>query len=217
MNSTIDEKIEVPKLTKEQFEEPMAGQVVKESDLSGKVLKFYDNLKGDEDIKDHLEKNTEYGKLLEKHVQDAFTKYESNLNALSTKANTALSALGTAGDAYFFYDPIGGLGIKAISTIGKTVVELPNLVSYVGKSGDYLSLGTFAMMKAVSYLPLATLADRGMKHIVKKRILKEAKRNFLKEIGVEKESYLAKLKKVYTNVKDRASNVFKPDYEPALA
>jgi len=192
-------------------------QTPNQPDLQGRVADFFEELKGDNEIQAHLARNPQYAKVLEEKVRSAYAKYESNLAPLSGKLNTALKGLGIAGDAYFLYDPIGGLGIKAISTIGRTAVELPNLVSYVSKSGDYLALGAFALMKAASYLPFATIADLGVTTLVARKIRAEAKQNFLKEIGVPQKSYFENLKEVYTAVQDRAANIFRPDYQPVPA
>ncbi|MBI4146442.1 hypothetical protein HY489_03840 [Candidatus Woesearchaeota archaeon] len=152
-----------------------------EQKLTKPEQQIYEKLARDKQIAARLN-DPENVTLLERPVQKTYQKYESNLGTLSGYVNNALKGMGLAGDAYFLYDPVGGLGIKFLSFIGRTAVELPNLASYARKSRDLLGTALLLGAKAISYLPFLTLADIGVEGLARRRILKEAKKEYLDAI-----------------------------------
>lgn len=226
---SLDTMIDAPEMTEQEFRQAMGfpdptpePQPIEPS-LTGKVRRFYDGLAKEEQIAKLLKDNPEYITKLEQQVQQTYDKYQKNLEATSTKINTGLKGLGLAGDAYFFYDPIGGLGIKAVSTVGRTLAELPNMLNYVVKARDPLMGLGWATMKAASYLPLLTIIDGGMKGIVRDRIYKEARKEFLKEIGenYKRPSVLEPIKNSYRAIKNlfgkKKEEKQQPVYQPTVA
>ncbi|MBI2052282.1 MAG: hypothetical protein HYT38_01210, partial [Candidatus Sungbacteria bacterium] len=93
------------------------------------------------EIARHLSQNGNYRSALDKAVEESFQRYGNYLQRpVGKTTEKGFDLLGLIGDVYFFMNPIGGLGVKFISTSGKTAADLPALLGYAVKTGDYLSI-----------------------------------------------------------------------------
>lgn len=159
----------------------------------------YKYLADQPEIKQYLEQNPGYGSLLQQKITDAQDKYGSYRQKRSGGKflEKVFDYLGLAGDAYFFYNPIGGLGVKLISVLGKAVSDLPGLLGYSARTGDYMAIPKLAAAKAASYVPTANLlVDSSLEGIIQRRTVDYAKHQFLREV-TGKETVLDKMADAY--------------------
>ncbi len=159
----------------------------------------YDYLAKQGDIRKYLEQNPGNSSLLQQKVAEAQDKYGSYRQKRSGGKffEKLFDYLGLAGDAYFFYNPIGGLGVKLISTIGKAISDLPGLLGYSARTGDYMAIPKLLAAKAVSYVPGANeLVDSSLEGIIQRRTVDYAKHQFLREV-TGKETALDKMADAY--------------------
>ena len=178
---------------------------------------MYQYLAKDSRVAKYIEANPQYAGVLTQKVQDAFNKYGSYRQKRSVGGwiEKAFDYLGLAGDMYFMYNPVGGLGIKLISTIGKTIADLPGLLGYAFKTGDYMSIPKLLAAKAASYVPTADLlVDSSLDGIIRRKTASYAREQFLKEVAGGEVPYRKKawdrMSEVYSGVKDRTKNIFRP-------
>lgn len=180
-------------------------------ELSDYILKY-------EHVKSAIAQNPNYKTALDDAVSKSFDKYQLHI----AKANSTLAKAGTAvnytADAWMLGtgDIVGGLGGKFFGLLAQIPEKMYGLW-YAVKTGNYLDSAQNILEGAVSYLPGLTFVDQGLERIIKKRMINEALTNFEKEIGIYKPwttKLAEKFKGVYTGVKDRSKNVFRPSYEP---
>lgn len=186
--------------------------------IPGTRQELTDFVKETKNVKEFLEKNPDKKEELYKIVNDTYDKYQKYLGGWTHKAHLAGKGIGCIADAWAFStgDIFGALGGKWLNALAQIPDKAYGLV-YGLKTGNYIDALKNIACGAVAYVPGLTLADQGLNRIVRKRMLKEALTKFEKEEGLYK-SWTARmaegLKNVYTNVKDRAKNVFSPGYEP---
>ncbi|MBI3033304.1 hypothetical protein HYY69_07545 [Candidatus Woesearchaeota archaeon] len=177
----------------------------------------YDYLANQSDVKKYLEQNPQYSNILAQKIAEAQDKYGSYRQKRSGGKflEKVFDYLGLAGDAYFFYNPIGGLGVKLISVLGKAISDLPGLLGYSARTGDYMGIPKLAAAKAASYVPTANLlVDSSLEGIIQRRTVDYAKHQFLREV-TGKASMLDKMADAYHRGYDRVKvgadkYVFKP-------
>jgi hypothetical protein len=136
------------------------------------------------------EKRRNYESALEKKVDSAYDKYHDELYGVARKASSkGAMALAAVNDisAYASQVPIANVTAAGLALFGlKTAIETPAMIRYGKKSKDWYGIGTHLLLKPVRYVvPVAgaALESGAFERMVRKRVRKEAKDDFLKEIG----------------------------------
>ena len=165
-----------------------------------------------------LEQNHDYRKTLEAVVGRIVDKYTPYLGGLPQKIGSiSRNTVGLGADAWLATrDIVGSLGGKFLNLIGQIPEKLISAPIYAIKTGNYLDAARNIMEGLLSYVPGLTVVDEGLTRIIKQRIVKDIVAEFEIAVGIYKPwtSRLAdKLSDIYTGVKDRVGNVFRPDYE----
>ena len=127
---------------------------------------------------------------LEQKLDDAYGKYQDELKGVARKATSKGSmALAVANDisAYVSQVPIANVTAAGLALFGlKTAAEIPAMYRYAAKSHDWYGIGSHMLLKYPRYLiPVvgAALESGAFDRMVRKRIRKEAKDEFIKEFG----------------------------------
>jgi len=160
------------------------------------------------DLDDYLitfpENNREHimGKL-EKHLDTSLNKYGKHLGSWYQKAANVGGIAATIDNMYqhFVSDiPFEGISqyapINSYFVLAKTIPEAVYMARYFKDSKDVIGIAKWLGMKAVelSIPVLGPLMGIGWtEKIVRQRILYETKKNFLKEIGLDKKKSMNKL------------------------
>ncbi len=174
-----------------------------------------------EQVKKAVEKNPEYAKTLASVISRVVDKYTPYLGGLAQKlGSVSRNTVGLGADAWLLTgDIVGSLGGKFLNLIGQIPEKIISAPIYAIKTGNYLDAAQNIMEGLLSYIPGLTVVDEGLGRIIKKRIVREIVAEFEKEAKIYKPwtSRLAeKLSNIYTDVKDRTGNVFRPDYNPDM-
>jgi hypothetical protein len=177
-------------------------------------------LKHNEQVREMVEKDGQCKSVLDEAVNSTFDKYSKYMRGISDKISKLGHGIGYTADAWLLStgDIVGTMGGKFWNILAQ-LPEKAHAIIYGVRTGNYLDSLQNVLEGAVSYLPLLTFVDQGLTRIVQKRMVTDALTQFEKATGIYKPwtTRLAeKLKGAYTGVKDRISNVFRPDYEPAL-
>ena len=180
-----------------------------------------DYVSQNERIKSILEKNPDYKTTLEKSIDASFDKYSMYLkDNIATRVSGVGHAIGYTADAWLATgDVVGSLGGKFLNLLAQ-IPEKAYGMAYAVRTGNYLDSAQNILEGIVSYVPGLTVVDQGLARIVQKRMISDAITKFEKEVGLYKPwtaRIAEKLKSVYTDVKDRAENIFRPDYEPEMS
>ncbi len=170
------------------------------------------------EIKALIEKNPQYKAVLENAVNGSFDKYGKYMGGLVDKLSGLGHLTGYAADAWFLGtgDILGALGGKFINLLAQIPEKAYGIV-YAIQTGNYLDAAQNILEGALSYLPGLTFVDQGLTRIIQKRMITDVVTQFEKEAGIYKPwttKLAEKLDGIYTGVKDRLKNVFRPDYEP---
>ena len=170
-------------------------------------------------IKELVEKNPDYKSKLEDLISASFDKYSDYMGGIKDKIGGLGHLAGYSADAWLLYsgDIVGALGGKFINLIAQ-IPDKGYAVWYGVKTGNYLDAAQCLLEGIISYVPGLTFVDQGLTRIVQKRMVSDVVDNFEKEVGIYKPwttKVAEKLSSFYTDVKDRAINIFSPDYEPA--
>lgn len=186
-----------------------------ESDLEMYIKKNY---KGIDEL---TSSNPNYQSSLESAVHESFSKYQPYLEKSKNKLAAVGHGVGHLADAWFLGtgDIVGTLGGKALNLISQIPEKAYGLL-YGVKTGNYWDAAKNILQGVASYLPGFTWVDEGLHRIVQKRMVKHAIKGFEERVGSYEPwtaKYATQLSKYYTDVKDRAKNVFTPDYVPQTA
>ena len=127
---------------------------------------------------------------LERIVDDTSDKYKRQLGGLVKKtAAKGTMGLAVANDIYAYISnaPIANVTGLGYALFGiKTAAELPAVYRYLKKSHDwYGALKHFALKPLRYLIPVVgpALESGAFERMVRKKVIKEAKTNFLKEFG----------------------------------
>jgi hypothetical protein len=183
---------------------------------------------------EHAKKSPTDYNTVKQHIDDVVDRnYETFRDYIGPgKADTlskAGSAVGYAADTYALTgDIFGALGGKFVHLMAQ-IPDAAYGVWYGVKTGDYLGAGANLLRKAGSYVPGLTFLDKGLRRIAKERMAEKTLEDLfendeVKNIAEDADSYKEwtrraseDLEDKYAGVKDRAKNVFRPDYEPETA
>jgi hypothetical protein len=183
----------------------------KKDELADYILEHYSH------IQKHLEDNPEHQGTLADAVNASFDKYSRYIGGQATKVSGAGHAVGYIADGWLLTgDIIGSLGGKFVHLLAQ-IPDKAHSIAYGVRTGNYLDAAKCILEGIVSYIPGLTVVDEGLTRIVQKRMIHDALTNFEKEVGIYKpwtQKVSDMLKPAYKDVKDRAKNVFSPDYEP---
>ncbi|MBR9706349.1 hypothetical protein GOV14_04910 [Candidatus Pacearchaeota archaeon] len=169
------------------------------------------------------EKRQEYYNLLSAKLDDSRKKYYSHLGSWQQKAGNIGSVATILSDAYqFFGSKIALTGaqytpLAQLIYLSGAVPEGYGMLKYIKDSKDYSSglkwLGLKAAGLAIPLVgPLAGM--NAMEKLIKQRMMKEAKNNFLKEI----QGYSPKPYKALDRLAEKVTRrKIRPLYRPAFA
>lgn len=187
-------------------------------DLEKRVLEY------SAEIREKIEKNPDYRRVLDKIVGEEFERYEPYIKGGITHKLSALGhGVGYTADAYFLAsgDIVGALGGKFLYLLSQVPEKLYKSISYAVRTKDYLGAVQNIVEGAVGYLPGATVLDQGLSRIAQKRMVKNALYRVGEELGVEIKPWPArvaeKIGDKYKDVKDRTENVIGPRRAGKLA
>lgn len=129
--------------------------------------------------------------LLEDKVAESIAKYDQELHGMTRKSvKYGAMGLAIANDLYALASPaapfLGAAGLGYVLFGISTIAELPALYRYIKKSGDWYGAAVHVALKPLRYLiPIVgpALEAGAFERMVKRKAIKEAKYNFLREIG----------------------------------
>lgn len=127
---------------------------------------------------------------LEEKLKGSLDKYDSELGGLVRKAGSK-GSMGFAVlndlSSYLSNVPTFGVDLLSLYLFGaKTIAEIPSLVNYLKKSKDWYGVTTHLGLKPARYLmPVVgpALESGAFDRMVRKRVLKESKYGFIKDVG----------------------------------
>lgn len=190
-------------------------------DLEEKVLSYAPRLR------EAIERNPAARGKLEEIADREYKTYEPFIGGAADVASKTGKAFGYMGDIVFWGSAIAaatnpllapymltGLLLKK----GNLAAQLPDAarsINYIRKTGDTLGGVRNIVAKGASYLPGATVVDRGLSSIAEKRMLKRTAYEVADALGVENykwhETYANQAKEAgYTGVANRSKNVISP-------
>jgi hypothetical protein len=160
-------------------------------------------------------KNPDNRAKLDGIVSGTFDKYSKYMGGMHLGLSAAGHAIGYAADLWMLKgDLIGALGGKWLHILAQ-IPDKSYGLWYGVRTGNYIDAAQNIMQGMVSYVPGLTFIDEGLTRIIQKRMVHEVARTFENETGLYKpwtRRLYEKLASHYANVKDRAANVFRPDY-----
>ena len=149
-----------------------------------------------------------YMNLLEDNIDRSFEKYRKSIDSTVSRWGTKIGigiglseVLDIAIEAPTLHTVVGTYGLIA----AKTAFELPKVYDYLKKTKDIngvYGMAKYGLRKMMGmYIPFVGPAIEGgaLKSMLKKRILYEAKKGFLKDIG--------EYKSLYSRIMDRVEDV----------
>lgn len=191
-------------------------------DLEQKVLEYSPELKARVESGDERAKSE-----LEKIADREYNNYKPFIGGVTQTTGKLGRVLGYAGDVIFFGSAIAaltnpllapymlyGLLLKKINLAGQ-VPEAVKTVKYGAKTGDYWGTIRNIGAKALSYVPGATIVDRGLNKIAQKRMIRRTAYEVNDALGEEKKSWYQRAGKDaeragYTDAKVRTANIVGP-------
>ncbi len=166
------------------------------------------------EIRERVERNSDYRKTLERVTEEEFDKYSQYFGHLTSRLSGAGHAVGYAADAWLLTgDIIGSLGGKFINFLAQ-IPEKAYSVAYALKTGNYLDSMQNIFEGIMSYAPGLTVVDQGLTRIIQKRMAKSALYKIEEELGIEHQPWYKRvydsIKDKYKDVKDRSENIISP-------
>ncbi|MFW6014267.1 MAG: hypothetical protein ACOCQG_03770 [Candidatus Nanoarchaeia archaeon] len=179
-----------------------------------------------EELTDYLRKNNdvripENDEQIYRIVDDVHNRYSKYLK--SNKIDNLANSMGYLGDANL---AVGNVLGTSILKLGNAGLKLANH-AYEGIKGvfgkgyfaehprDYIGLPMLALTDAIAMIPYCTAASPGISRMIRKRMTKEALKEFQKETGTYKPLH-KRMRDLYeTKIKNKANRLFPPSYSSA--
>ena len=190
-------------------------------DLEDKVLEY------SPELRNRIENGDETARSeLERIADRAYDNYKPFIGGAAQTTGKVGRVLGYAGDAIFFGSVIAaatnpllapymltGLLLKKVD-VAAQIPEAVKTVKYGIKTGDYIGAARNMGAKALSYVPGATIVDRGLSKIAQKRMIRRTAYEVNEAIGEERKPWHARYAEQaeeagYSGVEDRSHNVLK--------
>lgn len=136
---------------------------------------------------DH-ENKEEYLGILERCVEESLSKYSKYLNSLYIKAGKisglSLGLYQSWQALSSFYIPSVYGPLSALGLLGHITTEIPLLYKYLKETKDFSAIPKWLAYKAIEVIPIIGpfIGRRGLEKIIRGKIVKEAKKNFLDQI-----------------------------------
>lgn len=193
------------------------------SDLERKVLEYHPNLR------EHFEQRPEDRSELEQIAGEEYPRYSPFIGGASAAASKTGHGLGYVGDIVFFASAIAAASNPLLAPYmltglllkkGNLAAQIPDAVKsirYIAKTGDVVGGVRNIGAKVASYIPGATILDRGLSDIAERRAVSRVAYRINEKLGLEHESWHKKVYESlkesgkYTDVKDRRENIVRPN------
>lgn len=128
--------------------------------------------------------------ILRDKLEDSFNKYQSELSGMLRKtASKGTMWTDVANQIYGYVSktPISYVtGLSTALFAGKTLTEIPAIYRYLKKSKDFYGIGKYLGLKTLRWLtPVVgpALESGAFERMIRRRVVEETKKEFLKDIG----------------------------------